>query len=81
LQVEGGGNLVQDLVEAALPEVCRLEEAAEGLDLHFADLLWIGDSPEEAVVLNGKGQVQLADPLFELTDRDDAGLRIQRVVE
>jgi len=81
LQEKGCGYLVQDLVEAALPEVLGLELGAEFLDLNFSSLSWIGNASEESMVLHREGQIELADSLLELADRDDASLGVEGIVE
>jgi len=81
LEVECCGDLIKDLVKASLSKLSSLEEAAERLDVHFANLTWVSNSPEETVVLHRKWQVELSDPLLELAHGDDAGLRIKRIVK
>jgi hypothetical protein len=55
-------------VEAALPEVLRLKLGTELLDLNFSSLCWVGNTPEEPMILDRERQVELADPLLELAD-------------
>ena len=55
LQEEGRGDLVQNLVQSALPQVGGLKEAAEFLDVNFSDLLWVGDTPQQSMILNREG--------------------------
>jgi hypothetical protein len=81
LEEEGGGHFVPDLEETALPEVCSLESGAEILDDDLATLLWVGDPPEKAVILHREGKIELSDPLFEVLHGDEAGLRVERVVQ
>ena len=81
LEIEGRGHLVKDLVKTALSEVCRLEVAAEFLDVHFPNLRWVSNAPEETMLLHREWKVELPDPLLEVTNRYDTGLRIERVVK
>ena len=36
-------------------EKALLKEAAEFLDVNFSDLLWVGDTPQQSVILDREG--------------------------
>jgi hypothetical protein len=76
LEVEGSSYFIPDFEKTALPEVCSFESSAEILDDNLTTLLWICDTPEKAVVLNGKREIELRNTLFEILHRDEVGLRI-----
>jgi hypothetical protein len=81
LEVEGGRNFVPDLQKTALSEVCSLESGTELLDDNLTTLLRVGNTPEQAVILDRERKIELGNPLFEVLHRDEASLRVERVVE
>lgn len=81
LQVECGSNPIQNLMQSSLPKSHSLEGAAELSDVDFSNACWIGNSSQQAMILNRQWKVELFYSGFEFFYSDYTSFCIQWVIQ